>query len=290
MHLSSWLCLVVLIGGCAAPSARQVVSPAGIYERANRTFARAVFYKPAETNIDKLTLRLAPLILQEVSGTNSSTSLLNEPGHLEFDGGSAVVRASGPVLYYLTDTVDVAGKAHARLTFLWFYVSMGLPGEISVQGVRMTLDSSGRPALWEVLADETGADLILVARSVEDAAAAQFRKPLPGHRYVTERSPAEAPRTVVARIIEDGPVPMGPIVYLDAATRSVSTLICRCMPAQAKSLSGTEVYELRPWPGKQVGSVLRQSKVFASEHFSFWPDDAGGGGSLEKRLRLPAGW
>jgi len=47
-------------------------------------------------------------------------------------------------------------------------------------------------------------------------------------------------------VIDDGPVAMGPIVYLIAGTHSVSTLICRCMPAQAGKILSTSSYELLP--------------------------------------------
>ena len=57
----------------------------------------------------------------------------------------------------------------------------------------------------------------------------------------------QAPDVVVARVIDDGPVAAGPIVYLSAGTRAVSTLICRCMPAQARKLLATSTYDLLPF-------------------------------------------
>ena len=119
-----------------------------------------------------------------------------------------------------------------------------------MQGIRITLNSAGQPVIWEVLADSSGAELFFVSQNLEAAAMAEFGKPLPGRRYAIERSVEAAPDVVVARVIDDGPVAMGPIVYLSAGTRAVSTLICRCMPAQARKLLATSTYDLAAIPGR----------------------------------------
>jgi hypothetical protein len=138
-----------------------------------------------------------------------------------------------------------------------------------------------------VLADSSGAELIYVSRNLEAAAVAEFGRPLPGRRYTIEHSPEEAPNVIVARIIDDGPVVMGPIVYLTAGTRAVATLICRCMPAQAKRLLGTSVYDLLPFQAA-APSLLTQARTLAREQTAFWPGDPPNGQQLEKCLRLPA--
>jgi hypothetical protein len=158
-----------------------------------------------------------------------------------------------------------------------------------LQGIRVTLSLAGAPVIWEVLADGTGAELIYVSRNLEAAAAAEFGKPLPERRYTIERSLEDAPNVIVPRIIDDGPVTMGPIVYLTAGAREVATLICRCMPAQAKSLLGTSVYDLLPFQAA-APSLLTQARTPAREQTAFWPGDPPNGQQLEKCLRLPAGF
>ena len=150
---------------------------------------------------------------------------------------------------------------------------------LQVQGVRLTLNSAGQPAIWEVLADSSGARLVFVSQSLEAAAAARFGKALPGRRHAIERSVEEAPEVVVARVIDDGPIAMGPIVYLSAGTRTVSTLICRCMPAQVKTLRTTATYDLLPLPA--IPSDLLPLTP------GFWPGEAATDNRLEKWLRLP---
>ena len=155
------------------------------------------------------------------------------------------------------------------------------------QGIRVTLNSAGQPVIWEVLAIAPGAEPIYVSRSLEAAAVAEFGQPLPGRHYAIERSLEEVPNVIVARIIDDGPVAMGPVVYLSAGTRAVATLICRCMTAQAKRLLGTSAYDLLPFPTTAAQPLLTQAKALAKEETAFWPGDPPSSAQLEKRLRLP---
>jgi hypothetical protein len=68
---------------------------------------------------------------------------------------------------------------------------------------------------------------------------------------------------------------MGPIVHLNAGSQNVSTLICRCMPTQAKNLLATETYQLRP---------LAESEL--RPRFDKADEDAAA--RLARSLRLPA--
>ena len=112
------------------------------------------------------------------------------------------------------------------------------------QGVRITFDPDGKPIVWEVLRDDSGARLLFVSQSLEAEAMTNHPAPLPGRRFWVERAVNDDPDVVVARIIDDGPVPMGPILYLDSTSHDVITLICRCMDAQADELVGTGTYGL----------------------------------------------
>ena len=141
--------------------------------------------------------------------------------------------------------------------------------------------------IWEVLADNSKAKLFFVSLSLEAAAAAEFGKPLPGRRYAIERSVEAAPDVIVARVIDDGPIPMGPIVYLSAGTREVSTLICRCMPAQAGKLVATRTYDLLPFQQAATNSLLLQARLMLDERAGFWPGDDPGRKGLQACLRLP---
>ncbi|HWI56272.1 MAG TPA: hypothetical protein VNZ22_03515 [Bacillota bacterium] len=197
--------------------------------------------------------------------------------------------ASQPTLYTELDTVQIQGSIHPRLTYLWCYAtSEPQRGEVALQGIRLTLNSAGQPVVWEVLTDESGKELIFVAESLEAAARAEHGQPLPGRRYVIERELEEAPKVVVARVIDDGPMSMGPMVYLRAGTHSVNTVICRCMPAQAKTVAAARTYHLSPAQAAFSHSLVGRARAQVRGQIAFWPGEKAGEKRLEQCLRLPA--
>jgi hypothetical protein len=233
---------------------------AGISQRTTNEFTEAIFFKPAEPKTNDLAFSLAPLILQEVRPGKEPSSQPQRFGTLSLSN-----------VFWQIDTVQIHGKPHIRVSYVWRCA------QASLQGVRLTLSSAGQPVICEVLADSSGAKIIYVSQTVEAAAAAEFGQPLRGRRYAVERGPAAAPKVVVARVIDDGPVAMGPIVYVGAGTRDVTTVICRCMPAQAKKLLATTSYDLLPVQALPAG-----------EPPAFWPPDPPTSHPLEDLLRLPS--
>jgi len=221
---------------------------AQVYERATNRFAEMALFTPKEPDPSGMSFALAPLILQEISAPVSRSEIPDRFGELELTRHQLRVKVSQPTVYFRADVTRIYKQPHARWTYVWFYPAhRDEPGKAGVegQGIRLTLDSSGKPAVWEVLSDASGAALIFVSRAVEEAARAQYGQPLPGRIYAVERSLTNSAGVVVPRVIEDGPVAMGPIVYLISGTRSVATLICRCMPAQAAHLTSTTHYRLQ---------------------------------------------
>lgn len=280
--------LTVQAALAAAASAR--IDFGEIQRRATVSFREADFLKPAEGDTEALTFKLAPLLIQEVESPARTTLSAIGFGTLAFTNGTAALVKSRAAVYVQPETVLIQGMPHLSFTYLWLYEvesSRRRGGGLPVQGVRLTLNSEGEPVIWEVLADPSGAELIFVSHKLEAAALAQFGQPLPGRRYAVERGTNEAPTTVVARVIEDGPIPMGPIVYLGARAQGVSTLICRCMPAQAKELRSTSTYDLLPFPGDAPELARFVRRLKARGLAAFWPGDQGGGGRLTNRLRLP---
>jgi hypothetical protein len=296
------ICAVGQVGSC--PGQSHAVSPyAEIYQRATNEFAEAVFYKPAEPKSEPLGFTLAPLILQEVNGAKEPLSLPDRFGTLSVSNGAPVLDRSRPAIYWEADAVQINGKALARFSYVWSYAPDSLESErahgitsaasgpakpgLPLQGIRITLNSAGQPAIWEVLADSSRARLFFVSQNLEAAAMAEFGKPLPGRRFAAERSVEAAPDVVVARVIDDNAVAAGPIVYQSAGTRAVSTLICRCMPAQAKKLLATSTYDLLPFQAASTNSLIIQARFLLQERAAFWPGDDTDGKRLEACLRLP---
>lgn len=288
--LSLCFCVCTLASACAAQPV-SAVQRAEVYARATNEFAGAVFCKPAQTTNTNLPFQLAPLIIQEVKDDQQPVGLRPDHfGTLTVSNGVLVIAPSRPAIYWAADSVVIQGKAHPRFSCWWWYSARELPDQppgLPSQGIRITLNSLGQPVIWEVLADTSGARLIFVSQSLESAAAAEFGKPLPGRRHAIERSVDEAPGVIVSRVLDDGPVAMGPIVYLSADTRDVSTLICRCMPAQAKTLVATSGYQLAPFSMVAAELALIRAKLPGRSLAAFWPGDTQGGNRVEKCLRLP---
>ena len=235
--VTAFTTLATCLAQAGSPAA--LISPlhAAIYAQAKIEFARANFFKPAAAQTSDLPYLLAPLILQQ---TRSATrrSLPDLPGTPFLTNGVVSVDPSRAAVFVESDSVELNGRTHARFSYTWCYA----PAE--VQGVRLTLGSDGRPLIWEVLRKQKAQCLIFVSESLEAAARQEFGPPLPGRKFSIETSLAKAPDTIVARVLADGPVPMGPMVYLRAHSHEVASLLCRCMPVQVKSLVSSEDYQL----------------------------------------------
>ena len=221
----------------------------------------ALFFKPAHGEVPKIVADMAPLLFLESptnrSGNFSSPDLF---GKLEVTEQGVRTDITTPTLYYETDTANIGGQLHPRITYYWLYPlhqKRGKPLQHPpMQGIRITLNTAGSPVVWEVLYDSSGKILIFVADSLERRAKERFKTPLPGKDFASEEAVSKRAGFVVARIIEDGSVPMGPSIYLKADTKDVMTLTCRCMPPQTGDLSGTRTYQLLPL--EPSGSLARR--------------------------------
>ncbi len=226
------------------PTAEQIIA------RTQATFQHAIFYKPREDSMTGLEMTFAPLLVQEVAGGDAPGA----PGFgalVAADGSRARIDSEKPTLYATTVTTAIDGADHEQVVYVWRYPAPG-GGERCIshegRGVRITLGQNGFPLVWEALSTDTRTTVLFIAESLEQAARRQFGDPLPGRRFSIERAADEAPDVVVARIIDDGPVPMGPYVYLDAPpSRALTTVLCRCSPSQVEALIETRYYDLLPF-------------------------------------------
>lgn len=230
--------VVAALGGCPnraddpqhGPSTQAIPSaPAAdhtaVYDRADRRVAHGLLYKPSPSGgVSPALSEFAPLIVRRADERTPDAA----PG--------LVVRASSA-------SVRIDGRDIEQITYRWYD---GAEPANPLNGVRATLDENRFPIIYEVLEPEGGVTVLFVSKSVEQGAADAHGAPLPGRRFSAERSVEDAPYVIVARVIEDGPQPMGPIIYVSPDGRSVETLICRCMPSQVDELVASETYPLVP--------------------------------------------
>ena len=244
---------------------------ASIYDRSKLHFENALLIKPAmHSTTNQIALRFAPLIIQEAVSTNTEAQAERDLFGIVAGVNTGSNTVVMPQVFFRSGKVTLNRKPHAQITYCWFYPTENSTNRNALmqQGVRVTLDSAGRPVIWEVLADTSSARLIFVSQEVEAAAMKEFGRPLSRRRLVVERSVEETPNVVVGRVVDDGPEPMGPIMYLRAGTRDTSTIICRCMDSQAKAVVEMRYYQLTPAVGRNADLI--KATAFGTNDLGHW--------------------
>jgi hypothetical protein len=194
-------------------------------------FDRAFLLKPATAGPESdLIHQLAPLLFFESPAGASSS--MNTPAQV----------------FHHVSSVLIQGKPHAQFTYWWRAAAFPSDPRPSLTGVRLTLDANGLPAIWEELSGRGDVRVVYVAENLEAKATQEFGGPLAGRQFAVDRSLAETPRVVVARLLADAPMAMGPVVLLRTDGREIVNLSCRCMPTQARELVGHGEYQLTAAP------------------------------------------
>lgn len=256
-------CAFTIFSGCASPQSRidaSSLAPYAVkyYKRAWMEYDHAIFYKPDAINDDDgLQFALAPLLIEQVRSPNNNTApqirisqitiphgfgavAINTDGHFSVD-------PSQPTVYTDAVVTPINGEPYDQLIYVWWYQPASTPSrtDLLMRGIRITLGKDGFPLVCEVL-DDDKVDILFVTRTLENAAKKAFGSPLHGRQFSAERGVSDAPLTVVARLLEDGPVPMGPYVYVLAGSRDVTTLSCRCAASQIDRFVETKYYNILP--------------------------------------------
>lgn len=277
------LVAAALAVGCGSRDPAPVVAPRidtatvvrahlHLREQTLRRFPRASFLSPQPDADAGIPLWMAPLLVHEYSPDPMAEPRWARFGAVAVDPtGLATVDCDRPTVYWSAAEITVGTQTLEQRTFWWFYPSPALDKPIRYRGFRMTLGNGGYAVIWELLCSDTGDSrqrTFYVSKPVEQAATERFGVALAGRQHVVEPPLEEHPEVVVSRIVGDGPQPMGPIVYLDAAG-AVTTLICRCEPSQADAFPHSSHYRLQ--------------RIDA-------PQDLYGDGMRPPNLRLPPGY
>ncbi len=304
--------LVVLGGLTGVPQfAGCRVAPAGIAPSATRAervgahtawrrlafteFDQAFYFKPDESPSAEDALTLAPLVVQQVE--DGAAAYAPRFGRVAYDSASSevIVDTMDPIVYVEGGAINMRGIEYTQSTYIWCYGATPAGAKDPLQpdadgekrarpslkkvdhcvSVRMTRGRDGFPVVWEVFDSNADVRRLFVARALEEAAQASFGAPLPGRMHAVERDLRESPRVVVVvRILDDGPMPMGPYVYLDATARTITTVLCRCSPSQCAHFVDEHRYQLEPW--ESLDERLRRTG----------PESV----DLTTVLRWPTGW
>jgi hypothetical protein len=254
-------------------------------------FTNALLLTPARTNTDDRLFKLAPLLLIETAATNiAELPAADRPGSLEESNGLLRIAPSRAVVYAQRDAVTVRGRRLERFSYVWWYPPDSTDPQttdICAQGIRITATPAGQSLIFEVLRSPGTAAVVVVSHSLESAALGEFRRPFPGRQFAVEL-PTDAPEAAkVARAIDDGPLELGPVVYLRRGRRTVATVICRCMPAQVRNIADTGYYDLVASSDGATPALLEQAKAQASLSTAWWLSPWSHDTNLEVGLRLP---
>lgn len=247
---------------------------AELQARATNFFETVIVHKPAEIPGAQKINDLAPLFLFETQARLTNAAAAPPPPF------QVIVRPQNVelnhVLYqqftWLVLPQNLELLQAAAKTPRWF-------------GIRLTLARNGLPVLWELLPAAPGQRRLYASLSLEQQAARQHGPALAGRRFALEPAAAHQPGLVLVRVLDDGPVPMGPLVYLDAAGE-VATLLCRCMPAQAKAAVTGQNYSLRLW-NDELAKQLETANEAALAQLATQLSQPTYRSELETMLRLP---
>lgn len=246
----------LLVGGVNATAFAQESAIASrrdiLYENARKHFDKAFFYKPAPGD-DVLPNELAPLIIQQADFEAIDDRRYATFGRLTLEAPDRVgIDLNQPTVYVDERPITLWNRTWTERVFaMYFRPSNGHIDSGQMISVHTVLDTDGFPTItlaWDTWFQERRQRCgytVFVSENLEREAQDRFGPPLPGRQYSIERERRSDCDPVVAAIFPRGPLPMGPYLYLDARG-NVSTILCRCSPAQFEDVVETRSYSLEP--------------------------------------------
>lgn len=261
-----------------------------------KVFDRAVTWRPRSGDAGDPLAQFAPTIVIEWPAERSYPEALDRFGEVYLTGTPADVRVnintSRPTVYGYTSQAKIHGRRYTQLVYTWWYPrrpemtdSDPAAGHIDGDVLRVTLDSKGRPAIFEVVQGCGCGHLVFVAQHVEDVARCAFGKPQPGKSLVVEKDVKGKRDLIIAGTVA---VPDGeahPVVYVLAGYHEVSRIDCACRGQQLDGESPEEhAYELASY------DMLERLALGDGVASMFGPDGlVHGAGRPEGLLLAPTG-
>jgi len=246
------MAIILAASPCGAIDARSC-NPSGDWrERASGTVEQAVFLKPDPDSCSASELGMMPLVVIEqsaASGKSNASGISSKPqprivtvseqdGEIKSDGESSTV-------YAISTDVEIEGMPLRQWTMVWWIAPAAADGP-TMAALRMTLDVHGQPIVWEAINPSHKTVGVFVAESFATAVRREFgdrdAEPQDGIGPPIVADAARDQATLV-RVLDDGPAPMGPMVYCDR-NGAILTVVCRCMPSQVDQVLRNEHYRV----------------------------------------------
>jgi|GEM_PF-3985831 len=261
--------LLILLAACGAVEGEAPV-PEGestglesLRARAQVAFEVVDLFKP-RSDEEQLDPYQAPILYREaVQGRE------RELGALSIVDGEPRLDLGRPTVYFERGRLRQGERELEQTSFLWFRGEG--EGEPPVpQGLRVTRDEAGFPAVIEVLRDSSGRSLFFASRPLEERAVEGGQAVLKGARFALEPDRVERPDVALVGLYGQGPQPLGPIAYLDAERGDLFDVHCRCSPSRISDIRDTIEYELVPWSEVEA-ELAQESKEAWSFPAKDWP-------------------
>ena len=202
-------------------------------------FERVVVYEPpvdagppnaaalASADLESLARWYAPVFVQQVLADASYEPTSDRIGRVALGGESDNIRVSietaDPVVYWTCAQAKVGKRRYDQLIYVAWYprrpalvANDPQAGDIDGVVVRITLDSSRRPAIYEFVRSCGCFHTLWVAEFVEAAARAEFGKPAGSQQFAVQRAGASRDLFMPALVADDGSRPHRPEAFVTA--------------------------------------------------------------------------
>lgn len=256
-----------------------------MYERTATRFRYALTWKPGDRTGTDEERQFAVHIAQELPDRRGIPDNCRIGAIQTDQNGQWTVDTSRPTVYVSESGIMLNNTYCTQRVHIWAYPGPDGKGAVW-RGVRTTYGPTQYPLVWETLSGEGHPAVMYVSKTFEKAAEREYGRPRSGRRFSAERDLGERPDVVVARVLPDGSQPMGPTVYVDAAAKTQTTVMCRCMEPQVSNFVDTLYYDILPL------DILGDVQVAAGGPFrliksSTPPASDGGPTWIEQALRCP---
>ncbi|MBI4579837.1 MAG: hypothetical protein HY718_09055 [Planctomycetes bacterium] len=212
-----------------------------------KPFERSVACVPGSFREDELLARYAPAIVLDWPDQRTYPTDTDQFGEVYLTGQPTSVQVhvntARPVVYAYKSEAKIDGKRHPQLVYVWWFPERpemtrgdAAAGRIDGDTLRITLDSRGRPAVFEVVQGCGCGHLVFVAEHVETMARRQWGRPEERKELVVERAVGDKRDLIVAGVIAVPERDAHPVVYVKAGYHSVTAV--RCVPDVEPQVAG----------------------------------------------------
>lgn len=247
--MRTWLVTALICLSCACSEAggererEDSVREVDLRARTRVRYESVDMYQPVAGEQTDVDVYMAPVFYREHPAGEPSIDGASEFAQLDFSGDRIALDVSRPTVYTHKGNVSHAGVDHEQLTFVWFREGEHA-NHLEMQGLRMTFDSEGYPAVYEVFDDRSGKSLFYVSKALEEQTRGAMGDPLAGRMYSVEPDADERPDVLMLRLVQQGAEPLGPLLYDAFGGSDLIQLHCRCAPSQLDAIGASVKYDL----------------------------------------------